>query len=77
MCYRRFSSYRLEVTVDYLFPVQHLQALEKCMSKATDESETEALEVVFFDELIQVNSVKRDKQDVFMVLTKHKEHLKT
>ena len=62
--------------MDYLFPVQHLQTLEKRMSKSTDESETEALEVVFFDELIQVNSVKGDKQVMFMMLIKDKEHSK-
>lgn len=48
----RQSQYRFEVTVDYLLPVQHLQAPEKSVGEATDERKTEALEVVFFDELI-------------------------
>lgn len=49
-CWRR--QYRLKVTVDDLLPVQHLQAPEKSMGEPTDESEAEALEVVFFDELV-------------------------
>ena len=55
----RISQYRFEVTVDYLFPVQHLQAPEKSVGEAADESETEALEVVFFDELVQVHPNER------------------
>lgn len=47
--------YRFEITVNNLLSAQHLQALEKSMGEATDESEAEALEVVFFDELIQVH----------------------
>lgn len=45
--------------MDYLFPVQHLQAPEKSVGEAADESETEALEVVFFDELVQVHPNER------------------
>lgn len=47
--------------MDYLLPVQHLQAPEKSMGEATDKSETEALEVVFFDELVQVHPDERNK----------------
>lgn len=47
--------------MDNLLPVQHLQAPEESMGKPTDESETEALEVVFFDELVQVHPDKRNK----------------
>ena len=53
------SIYRFEVTVDYLLPVQHLQAPEESVGEAADESEAEALEVVFFDELVQVHTDKR------------------
>lgn len=38
--------------MDNLLSVKHLQAPEKSMSEATNESYTEALEVVFLDELI-------------------------
>lgn len=54
LCYRfRFyryyrSQYRLKVTVDDLLSVQHLQAPEESMGEPTDESDAEALEVVFF-----------------------------
>ena len=51
------SQYRFEVTVDDLLPVQHLQAPEQSVGEAADEGEAEALEVVFFDELIQVHPV--------------------
>lgn len=44
--------YRFKVTVDNLLSVKHLQAPEKSMGEATNESYTEALEVVFLDELI-------------------------
>lgn len=44
--------------MDNLLPVQHLQAPEESVGEATDESETEALKVVFFDELVQVDPVK-------------------
>lgn len=47
--------------MDNLLPVQHLQAPKKSMGKPTDEGETEALEVVFFDELIQVHPVEGSK----------------
>lgn len=47
--------YRFEVTVDDFLPVQHLQAPQEGVSESTDESQTEALEVVFFDELVQVH----------------------
>lgn len=55
------KSYRFEVTVDNLLPVQHLQAPEQSMGEATDESQTEALEVVFFYELVQVHPEERHK----------------
>lgn len=42
--------------MDDLLPVQHLQAPQERVGEATDESEAEALEVVFFDELVQVHS---------------------
>ncbi len=48
--------------MDNLLPVQHLQAPEKSMGEATDESETEALEVVFFDELVQVHPDEKNKR---------------
>lgn len=38
--------------MDNLLSVKHLQAPEKSMGEATNEGNTEALEVVFFDELI-------------------------
>lgn len=65
ICIRRFnrhskSQYRFEVTVDYLLPVQHLQAPEESVGKPADEGETEALEVIFFDELVQVDPVRRN-----------------
>lgn len=41
--------------MDYLLPVQHLQAPEKRMSETPDKGEAEALEVVFFNELVQVH----------------------
>lgn len=49
------EKYRFEVTMDNLLPVQHLQAPQKSMGEPTNESETKALEVVFFDELVQVH----------------------
>lgn len=55
---KRQGQYRFEVTVDYLLPVQHLQAPEQRMSEATDECQAEALEVVFFYELVQVYPVE-------------------
>lgn len=54
--------YRLEVTVDDLLPVQHLQAPQESVGEATDEREAEALEVVFFDELVQVHSENKRRQ---------------
>lgn len=56
--------YRLEVTVDDLLPVQHLQAPQERVGEATDESEAEALEVVFFDELVQVHSENKSRRRV-------------
>lgn len=56
--------YRFEVTVDDLLPVQHLQAPQERVGEATDESEAEALEVVFFDELVQVHSENARAQKV-------------
>lgn len=38
--------------MDDLLSVKHLQAAEKSVGEATNESYTEALEVVFLDELI-------------------------
>lgn len=55
------GSYWFQVTVDDLLPVQHLQAPEKCVGKPTNQSETEALKVILFDELVQVNPVRMDK----------------
>lgn len=56
--------YRFEVTVDDLLPVQHLQAPQESVGEATDESEAEALEVVFFDELVQVHPENTRKRKV-------------
>lgn len=51
--------------MDYFLPVQHLQAPEKRVSETTDEGEAEALEVVFFNELIQVHPKgEKTKYDV-------------
>lgn len=58
--------YRFEVAVDDLLSVQHLQTSEKSVREATDESQTEALEVVFFDELVQVHPA-RDKEQTTKV----------
>lgn len=44
--------------MDNLLPVQHLQAPEKSVGEPTDKSKTEALEVVFFDQLVQVHPVE-------------------
>ena len=44
--------YRLEVAVDDLFPVQHLQALEQRVGKAPNQGQAEALEVVLLDQFI-------------------------
>lgn len=45
-----------------LLSVEHLQAPEQSVGEATDESHTEALEVVLFDQLIQVHPDKRNEQ---------------
>lgn len=50
------SVYRFEIAVDDLFSVQHLQALEQRVGEASDQGQTEALEVVLLDQFIQVNS---------------------
>lgn len=50
--------------MDDLLPVQHLQAPQESVGEATDESEAEALEVVFFDELVQVHSENTRKRKV-------------
>lgn len=47
--------------MDDLLPVQHLQAPEESVGESTDESEAEALEVVFFYELVQVHPDERNK----------------
>ena len=52
--------YRFEVAVDYLLPVQHLKAPQESMGEAADQSDTEALEVVFFYQLIQVHPEERN-----------------
>lgn len=60
--------------MDNLLPVQHLQAPQKSMGEPTDESETEALEVVFFDELVQVHPEERKKRKMcsyFLMQLKH------
>lgn len=46
--------------MDYLLPVQHLQAPEESVGKPADEGETEALEVIFLDQLVQVDPVRRN-----------------
>lgn len=51
--------YRFKVTVDDLLFVQHLEALEQWMSKAANQTQTEALEIVLLDQLIQVCPVKK------------------
>lgn len=58
------NQYRFEVTVDNLLPVQHLQTPEESMGEPTDESETEALKVVFFDEFVQVHPEERKKKEI-------------
>ena len=55
------SVYRFEVAVDDLFPVQHLQAFEQGVGEASDQGQTEALEVVLLDQLIQVCSAWKQK----------------
>lgn len=50
--------------MDDLLPVQHLQAPQQSMGEATDERQAEALEVVFFDELVQVHSGRRRRRTV-------------
>lgn len=47
--------------MDDLLSVQHLQAPEESMGEPADESDAEALEVVFFDQLIQVHPVEWHK----------------
>lgn len=59
-------SYRLEIAVDDLLPVQHLQTPEKRVGEATNQSQAEALEVVLFDELVQVDPGKPDKRRIFI-----------
>lgn len=56
------DQYRLEVAVYDLLSVEHLQAPEQSVGEAADESHTEALEVVLFDQLIQVHPDKRNEQ---------------
>lgn len=50
------SAHRFEVTVDDLLPVEHLQALEQRVCEASDQPQTESLEVVLLDQFIQVCS---------------------
>lgn len=50
--------------MDDLLPVQHLQAPQESVGEATDEREAKALEVVFFDELVQVHSEKESGREV-------------
>jgi len=49
--------YRLEVTVDDVLGVQHLQAAQQRVGEAADQSHAEALEVVLLDQLVQVHPV--------------------
>jgi hypothetical protein len=53
--------YRFEVTVNDLLLIQHLQALEQGAGETTDQGQTEALEVVLLDQLIQVDSIRTQK----------------
>lgn len=48
--------------MDDLFLVQHLQAPQKGVGEAADEGQAEALEVVFFYQLIQVHPVNGNKE---------------
>lgn len=69
------GQYRFEVAVDYLLPVQHLQAPQKCMSETPDKGEAEALEVVFFYELVQVHP--RWRKNVWrLVISSRWRHIK-
>lgn len=48
--------------MDDFFSVKHLQAFEQGVSEASDQSQTETLEVVFLDQFIQVCTVETNKQ---------------
>lgn len=54
--------HRFEVAVDDLLPVEHLQALEQRVREASDQSQTEALEVVLLDQFIQVCPARKQKE---------------
>lgn len=49
--------------MDDLLPVQHLQAPQERVGEAADERQAEALEVVLFDELVQVHSGNEREAD--------------
>lgn len=62
------APYRFEVAVDDLLPVQHLQAAQQGVGEPPDQRQAEALEVVFFDQLIKVHPVRRDKAGFIRLL---------
>ena len=50
---------RLEITVDDAFLLEELQTLEEGIGEPADEGDTEALEVVLLDQLVQVHPVNK------------------
>ena len=50
---------RLEITVDDAFLLQEFEALEEGVGEPADEGDTEALEVVLLDQLVQVHPVNK------------------
>lgn len=53
--------------MDDLLPVEHLQALEQRVCEATDQTQTESLEVVLLDQFIQVCSTQKPKEQFVIV----------
>lgn len=57
--YYKISTYRFEIAMNDVFLEQQPQALDDRNGKATDQAQTEAVIIVLFDELVQVDTVIR------------------
>ena len=56
---RRTTTDRLEIAVDDAFLLEEFEALEEGIGEPADEGDTEALEVILLDQLIQVHPVNK------------------